>query len=126
MTAGSGAEPLVIGGSHLQSLIYAVCGAMIAIVWRADLLGWPLAATLVLFTMAAAVAYRRCELHRDHLRHRRITGTITAEVGSFEADLGHRYLSVRTARGKRFRIEVPVEIRPDVREWVAQRTVPLT
>ncbi len=115
----STAEPLIIGGSHLQALIYAVCGAMITIVWRDTVVGWPLAATLALFAASAAVAYRRCELHPDHLLHRRIGRRITSPTGSFKADLGHRYLSVKTNSGERFRIEVPVEIRPNVRDWVA-------
>ncbi len=119
MTNQSPAEPIIIGGSHLQSLIYAVCGAMIAIVWRDQVVGWPIAAMLGLFAAAAAVAYRRCELHDDRLSHRRLGRRLVAPVGEFTADLGHRYLSVTTATGARFRIEVPVEIRPDVRDWVA-------
>ncbi|MEZ5227461.1 MAG: hypothetical protein R2710_12520 [Acidimicrobiales bacterium] len=118
-------EPLIIGGSHLQSLIYAVCGAMIAIVWRDSVVGWPMAATLALFVASGAVAYRRCELHDDHLTHRRLGSTISADVGDFEAALGHRYLSVTTRQGRRFRIEVPVEIRPDVRDWAVSRSVDL-
>ncbi len=118
-------EPIVIGGSHLQALIYAVCGAMITIVWRDSVVGWPLAATLALFAYSAEVAYRRCELHVDRLCHRRIGRSITAPVGTFTAELGHRYLSVVTTSGKRFRIEVPVEIRPEVRDWVASRSTKL-
>ncbi len=115
-------EPIIIGGSHLQALIYAVCGAMIAVVWSDDLLGWPIAIAAVLFVLSAAVAYRRCELHDDHLFHRRIGRSITAPVGDFSAELGHRYLSGTTTQGARFRIEVPVEIRPNVRDWVAERS----
>lgn len=118
-------EPIVIGGSHLQSLIYAVCGAMITIVWRDSVVGWPLAATLALFAASAAVAYRRCELHHDRLLHRRVGRSLDVPVGSFSADLGHRYLSATTTTGDRFRIEVPVEIRPNVRDWVATHTTDL-
>ncbi len=119
-------EPLIIGGSHLQALIYAVCGAVVAIVWRDEVVGWPLFVSVALFAAAGTVAYRRCELHDTRLTSRRIGQTIDAPVGTFTAELGHRYLTARTADGRRIRIEVPVEIRPNVRDWVSERTTDLT
>lgn len=119
-------DPLIIGGSHLQALIYAVSGLVIAIVWRDELLGWPIFAAAALAGVAVAVAFRRCTLHADRIVYRRIGKTISAPVGSFSAVLGHRYLSVSTHEGSSFKLEVPVEIRPDVRDWVAAKSTPST
>ncbi len=119
-------EPLIIGGSHLQALIYAVCGATVAIVWRDEVVGWPLFVSVALFAAAGTVAYRRCELHDTRLTARRIGQSVDAPVGTFSAELGHRYLTAHTQDGHRIRIEVPVEIRPNVRDWVTERTTALS
>lgn len=115
----------MIGGSHLQALIYAVSGLVIAVVWRDELVGWPLALAAVLMAIAAAVFWRRCALHHDRVVYRRIGRTVSAPVGSFSAELGHRYLRVATRDGSSFRLEVPVEIRPDVRDWVEANSASL-
>ncbi len=110
--------PIVIGGSHLQALILAATAVVIVVVWRDDVIGWPLPSAIVLFGAAAAIAYRRCVLEATAITYRRLGRTVVAPAGAFRADLGHRYLAVETIGGSSFRIEVPVEIRPNVRDWV--------
>ncbi len=110
--------PIVIGGSHLQALILAASAIVVLVVQRDQALGWPLPVAGVLIGAAAAIAYRRCVLEATAITYRRLGRTVAAPVGSFRADLGHRYLAVETAAGPSFRIEVPVEIRPNVRDWV--------
>jgi hypothetical protein len=111
-------EPIVIGGSQLQALILGATAAVVGVVWRESILGWPLVLVTILGFAGVAVAYRRCVLDDRAVAYRRLGRTVVAPVGAFDARLGHRYLVVRSDAGDRFRIEVPVEIRPEVRIWV--------
>jgi hypothetical protein len=110
-------EPIVIGGSQLQALILATVGAVIAVAARSQLVGPAGLAVVVLVVGAVAIAVRRCELHADRVVYRRLGRSIVAGPTPFRAEMGHRYLRITTAEGASFRIEVPVEIRPEVRDW---------
>lgn len=113
--------PLIIVGSRLQALIFAVAAVAVPLgLW--DRLGpATLIAALPLAVAAALTLHRRVELHADTVlvRHRfRTTATLArAEV---EASAGHRYLRL-DSRTHHIRIEVPVEIRPEVRQWAERR-----
>ncbi len=112
-----GAEPIVIVGSHLQALIYGV--SAFAIGWGLfDSLGWvALVLSVVLLALAGVVLARRAVLEHDGLEIRKVRGTRSARNGSFRATTGHRYLTIRFDDGSTSRIEVPVEVRPNVRNW---------
>lgn len=110
-------EPLIIVGSRLQALIFAVsAGAIVIGLW--DRFG---AATLVpaaaLLLATAFTLHRKVELHADRAEVRHLLKpNQRIERGAVEASAGHRYLRLRSDAAS-IRIEVPVEIRPEVREW---------
>lgn len=114
-------DPIVIVGSRLQILIFWVSAIALPIgLWPS--VGWLSLIVAGLLTIAGAIiAARRYELGPEGIRVRRITGTRRADDGTFAAQAGHRYLRILFNDGTRTRIEVPVEIRPDVRDWAALR-----
>lgn len=116
---GTLVEPLVIVGSRLQALI--LLGVALALVaGAADSLGaarFGLGAALTIG--AVAVAIRRVVMEPGTLTIRRLLGTATITPSHAEVEAGHRYLRVRAEQGLPFRIEVPVEIRPQVRDWAS-------
>ena len=110
-------EPLIIVGSRLQALTFAVsAGAIIVGLW--DRFGaFTLAAVVPLLLATAVTLHRRVELHTDRaeIRHH-LRPNQRVERDAVEATAGHRYLHLRGGAAS-IRIEVPVEIRPEVREW---------
>lgn len=110
-------EPLIIVGSRLQALIFAVsAGAIVVGLWE-RFGALTLAAALPLLIATALTLHRRVELHRDRAEVRHLLRP-NQRVGrdALEATAGHRYLHLRSDHVS-IRIEVPVEIRPEVREW---------
>ena len=110
-------EPIVIVGSRLQALIYLVsAGALGVGLWTR--LNWiVIPIVLVLVILGVDVAAKRVTLTEDSVAVRRAGRTRTASHGDFGAAAGHRYLTIRFNDGARARIEIPVEIRPEVRSW---------
>ena len=111
-------DPLVIVGSRLQALIFAVAAVAVPLgLW--DRFGPALLLPAVLLALAAGLTlHRRVELHPDRvsIRHRfRPVAIMTRD--EVDASIGHRYLRL-DGPSRRLRIEIPVEIRPDVRSWV--------
>ena len=110
-------EPLIIAGSRLQALIFAVsAGAIVVGLW--DRFGpLTLVAGLPLLLATAVTLHRRVELHSDRaeIRHQ-LRSKRVIERSGVDASTGHRYLRLRSQAAS-IRIEVPVEIRPEVREW---------
>lgn len=113
--------PLIIVGSRLQALI--LLGIALSLVFGLrDQLFWSAPAAAVLAATSTAVFVRRLELHADRIVYRRLGfGTVEADRSDVEASAGHRYLSLTIAGARNGRIEVPVEIRPQVREWAEWR-----
>ncbi len=110
-------EPLVIVGSRLQALIFTV-GAIAAPLGLWDRFGWAtLLATGPLALAAALTLHRRVELHADGatIRHRFRASASIPQPG-LRAEAGHRYLTI-DSEARSIRIEIPVEIRPEVRDW---------
>jgi hypothetical protein len=114
-------EQLTIVGSRLQALIFAVGAGAVGIgLW--DRFGvLTLLAVVPLFIAASLTLHRRVELHPDRaiVRHQ-LRPTRTVPRSEIRASTGHRYLRLDSSEAT-IRIEVPVEIRPEVREW-AERT----
>lgn len=110
---------IVINGSRLQALIYSWAGVVALVVLRNT--SWLLGFTCAVLGvgLGLSVALRRVELGRDTVTARSILGSTTDTRSSVDCVLGHRYLSLRFANNKTHRIEVPVEVRPNVRDWVA-------
>lgn len=110
-------EPLVIVGSRLQALIFAVAAIGIPIGLWERFGPWTLLVAVPSAVAAGATLHRRVELHPDAavVRHRFLPST-TVPMSDIDASAGHRYLRLN-GRSRRIRIEVPVEIRPDVRAW---------
>ncbi len=110
----------MIVGSRLQTLILVVAGVIVGVAgWTAA----PAAATVaaaVLLLAAEVVWLRRVELGADGVVLRRARGTVRRERGRFTASVGHRYLTLEPDGAASMRIEVPVEVRPDVAAWVAR------
>lgn len=110
-------EPLIIVGSRLQALIFAVSAGAIAVgLW--DRFGpITLVAAVPLLLATALTLHRRVELHTDRaeVRHQ-LRPNKVIDRDAVDATAGHRYLHLRSVRGS-IRIEVPVEIRPEVRDW---------
>lgn len=110
-------EPLIIVGSRLQALIFVVsAGAIVVGFW--DRIGpITLIAAIPLLLATALTLHRRVELHPDRaeVRHR-LKPNRVIERPALNATAGHRYLSLQSDLAT-IRIEVPVEIRPEVREW---------
>lgn len=116
------ADPLVIVGSRLQALIFAV-GAIAVPLGLWDRFGWStLLATVPLALAAALTLHRRVELHADRatIRHR-FRPTASVPRPELRAEAGHRYLTIDylsiDSAERSIRIEVPVEIRPEVKQW---------
>jgi len=111
-------EPLIIVGSRLQALIFAVsAGAIVVGLW--DRFGpLTLLVAIPLLLATALTLHRRVELHtnRAEVRHQLKPNRVIAR-DAVEASTGHRYLHLQGG-GASIRIEVPVEIRPEVREWI--------
>ena len=116
-TNSIGRGQLVIVGSRLQALIFAVGAAAIGIgLW--DRFGaLTLLAAVPLAGASALTLHRRVELHSDRavVRHQ-LRPSRTVPRSELRASTGHRYLRIES-RESRIRIEIPVEIRPEVREW---------
>ncbi len=110
-------EPLIIVGSRLQALIFAVsAGAIIVGFW--DRIGpLTLVAAVPLLLATAITLHRRVELHPDRaeVRHK-LKPNRVVDRSALDATSGHRYLRLQSEPAT-IRIEVPVEIRPEVREW---------
>lgn len=110
-------EQLTIVGSQLQALIFAVgAGAVVVGLW--DRFGWlTLVAAVPLAIAAVLTLHRRVELYSDRavVRHQ-LRPSRTVPRSDIRASTGHRYLRIESGE-TRIRIEVPVEIRPEVREW---------
>lgn len=114
-------EPLIIVGSRLQALIFAVSAGAIGVGFWDRFGALTLVAAVPLLLATALTLHRRVELHADlaRIRHQfRPTQTIARNEADAEA--GHRYLRVRSESAS-IRIEVPVEIRPEVRDWTEGR-----
>lgn len=114
-------EPLIIVGSRLQALIFAVsAGAIVVGLW--DRFGaLTLLAAVPLLLATALTLHRRVELHTDRAEIRHLLGPnrVVARA-DVDASTGHRYLDLKSTDAS-IRIEVPVEIRPEVREWAEGR-----
>lgn len=110
-------ESLVIVGSRLQALIFAIAAVGIPVGLWDQLRAATLLAAVPLAVAAALTLHRRVELRPDSvtIRHR-FRPAITLATSEVEASTGHRYLRL-DAGSRRLRIEVPVEIRPEVRAW---------
>ncbi len=114
-------EPLIIVGSRLQALIFAVSAGAIAVgLW--DRFGpLTLVVTIPLLVATALTLHRRVELHTDRAEVRHLLrANQSIDRGELEASAGHRYLRL-SSDATSIRIEVPVEIRPEVREWAEGR-----
>lgn len=112
-------EPLIIVGSRLQALIFSVsAGAIVVGLW--DRFGpLTLLAAIPLVLATALTLHRRVELHGDRAEVRHLLKpNRVIDRPDAEATTGHRYLHL-TSDLASIRIEVPVEIRPEVREWAA-------
>lgn len=110
-------EPLVLVGSRLQALIFAVAAVAVPLGFFEQLGALTLLASVPLGVAAALTLHRRVELHDDRvvIRHR-FKPTASMERSSVQTSAGHRYLRI-DGPARRLRIEVPVEIRPNVRSW---------
>lgn len=116
MSVPSG-EPLVIVGSRLQALIFAVsAGAIVIGLWD-RFAALTLIAAVPLLAATAFTLHRRVELHPDRaeIRHQLRPNQVVPR-NAVAATTGHRYLRLRSEAAS-IRIEVPVEIRPEVRQW---------
>lgn len=111
--------PIIIRGSMLQAIICGACAVGIAVIRRDDLVPVPLLLIIALVIATVVIWWRQWRLYDDHIDIRRIGGSFRANRGAMRAELGHRYLTVYSETGRRARIEVPVEIRPNVRDWAA-------
>lgn len=110
-------EPLVIVGSRLQALIFSVsAGAIVIGLW--DRFGsLTLLPAVALSVATAFTLHRKVELHPDRAEVRHLLRpNQRIEREAVNASAGHRYLRLRSEAAS-IRIEVPVEIRPEVREW---------
>lgn len=108
---------LTIVGSRLQALsLLAIAGALV-VAKRDELLPWVIPVVLVCVIWAATISARLAVLSPEGVSLRRINGTIEASHGHFEPFADHRYLKLTFEDGSKARIEVPVEIRPQVRDW---------
>lgn len=110
-------QPLRIVGSRLQALALLGIAAVLVLARSDELLPWVLPVALACVAWAATIIVRVAELGPQGVLIRRINGTNKAVVGEYSAYADHRYLKLRFSNGKRARIEVPVEIRPQVRDW---------
>ena len=112
-------EPLVIVGSRLQALIFAVGAGAIGVGLWSRFGPLVLLVVIPLAVAAALTLHRRVELHPGHVAvRRRLRPTVLLDRDQLEASTGHRYLRL-DGEGVAMRIEVPVEIRPEVRAWAA-------
>ncbi len=117
MPATASDQELIIVGSRLQALSLSTIAVALLITQRDELLPWALPLAAVLGAWALTISFRRAVLGAQGVWLRRIHSTIQAQTGEFSAYADHRYLLLRFGSGKRARIEVPVEIRPQVRTW---------
>ncbi len=118
--------PLKIVGSRLQALSLLTIAVTILVAQSGKLLPWALPLALVFFILVAVIGVRLATLSVDGVSIRRITGTRQASIGDFEAYADHRHLRLTFANGGRARIEVPVEIRPQVRDWAEAASIAYT
>ena len=111
-------EPLIIVGSRLQALIFGVSASVVIIGLWERFGALTLVAAVPMALAAALTLHRRVELHTDRaeIRHQFRPTAVVARAEA-DASAGHRYLRVESPSAS-IRIEVPVEIRPEVREWV--------
>ncbi len=121
MTA-RGDEPLVIVGSRLQALIFSVGAGALGIGLWSRFGPLVLLAVVPLLVAAALTLHRRVELHSDRAVVRRhLRPAVTLDRRELTASTGHRYLRL-DGTGVAIRIEIPVEIRPEVRAWAEAPT----
>lgn len=110
-------EPLIIVGSRLQALIFSVSAAAIVVGLWDRFSALTLLAAVPLLVATAFTLHRRVELHSDRaeVRHQ-LRSNQRINRDNVDATTGHRYLRLQSDSAS-IRIEVPVEIRPEVREW---------
>ncbi len=105
----------MIVGSRLQALILASIAVALPVGVRE---WWTAPVAVALAAWALAIVVRRVDLGPDSVRHRRLVlGTAQSTRTDAAAQCGHRYLELRIPGARPGRIEVPVEIRPQVRAW---------
>ena len=114
-------EPLIIVGSRLQALIFAVSAGAIVIGFWERIGPLTLIAAIPLLLATALTLHRKVELHPDRaeVRHQ-LKPNRVVDRSTIDATAGHRYLRLQS-EPTTIRIEVPVEIRPEVREWAEGR-----
>ncbi len=109
--------PLVIVGSRLQAISILAISLALVVGLAADQ-PWVIAPALAGAVFAITRLIFRVELGERDVSVRQWRGTTIIERTAVNAELGHRYLALSGGTLKRMRIEVPVEIRPQVRRWV--------
>lgn len=113
----SRSEPLVIVGSRLQAIAVASV-AIAVVVGLVDTQPLVVIPAIAAGLFAFARLLLKVELHPDYVAIRRWRGASKSLRSETIAALGHRYLELQTPQAGTVRIEVPVEIRPNVRDWV--------
>ncbi len=106
----------MIVGSRLQAITASAIALAIAVALVGDEPIW-VVPCIVLWLFAVSRMMMRTELHTDRASWRTWRGSRSAQRAELSADMGHRYLQLAAPTG-RIKIEVPVEIRPNVRDWV--------
>ncbi len=109
---------ITITGSKLQTLIYGWAAIVGLVVLRDTNLVLAIAFGIVGAALSLAVALRRVELGDDTVTARSILGSSEGARHTVVKEFGHRYLKLSFEGGRTHRIEVPVEVRPNVRDWV--------
>jgi hypothetical protein len=112
-------QPVVLVGNRMLGIM-ALAAAAVALLPAAERFG---GARLVVAALAAAVGVgllvRRVELHPGEVRWRTLArrrSCARAELTGVSRD--HRFLRFRPPSRPSVRIEVPAELRPEVRTWV--------
>lgn len=117
--------PVVLVGNRILGIV-ALTVAGVALLPAAAPLG-PGRVVLAVAAAAAGVAIvlRRVELHPDAVRWRTLARTRSCPRSHLtEVGLDHRFLRFRPSGRPTVRIEVPAELRPEVRDW-AEAVPPL-
>ncbi len=107
----------MIVGSRLQAIAIGAIAAA-AVIGLVNTQPLILVPAIVAGLFAASRLLLRVELHLDSVHVRRWRGTTTSARSATAAAMGHRYLELDLPESGSVRIEVPVEIRPNVRAWV--------
>lgn len=109
---------ITITGSKLQTLIYGWVAIVGLVVLRDTNLVLAIAIGVAGGVLSFAVARRRVELGDDTVTARSLFHSSAGSRQSVGKEFGHRYLTLTFEGGQTHRIEVPVEVRPNVRDWV--------